>query len=99
MLWRWEGANALQLNVGRGRHGADFRDEALSDLAWFPIHVDAQAELEAWLGALHLAERYGLTVYDAAYLEIACRRQLPLATLDRTLRAAAESEGAELLGM
>jgi predicted nucleic acid-binding protein len=38
-------------------------------------------------------------VYDAAYLELALRRELPLATLDRELRAAANSEKVQLLGM
>jgi len=98
-LWRWEVANVLQMNLRRGRHGAAFRDEALSNLAWLPIKVDARAEPEAWLGALVIAERHGLTVYDASYLEIAVRRKIPLATLDRQLRAAAEEEGIELLGM
>lgn len=98
-LWRWEVANALQMNVRRGRHGTEFRDAALSNLAWFPIHVDAQAEPEAWLGALLIAERSGLTVYDASYLEIAQRRGIPLATLDRELRQKAASERIELLGM
>src|SRR5271170_6583620 len=67
-LWRWEVANALQMNVRRGRHGAAFRAEALSNLACLPIKVDGQAEPEAWLGALVIAERHGLTVYDASYL-------------------------------
>jgi predicted nucleic acid-binding protein len=98
-LWRWEVANALQMNVRRGGHGADFRDAALSNLAWFPIRTDVQAEPEAWSSALLIAELHGLTVYDAAYLEIAQRRNLPLATLDRKLRAAAQSEGVELLGV
>lgn len=95
-LWRWEVANALQMNIRRGRHGAAFRDEALSNLACLPIKVDAQAEPEVWLGALVMAERYGLTLYDAAYLEIAVRRKIPLATLDRQLRAAARDENVEL---
>jgi predicted nucleic acid-binding protein len=99
MLWRWEVANVLQMNVRRGRHGADFRDAALSNLAWFPIRVDARAEPEAWLGTLGLAERHGLTVYDAAYLEISVRRQLPLATLDRQLRDAAAREGVHVSGV
>jgi predicted nucleic acid-binding protein len=98
-LWRWEVANALQMNVRRGRHGAEFRDHALSNLAWLPVKVDVQAEPEAWLGALRLAERHGLTIYAAAYLEIAQRRKILLATLDRPLRAAAEREEVELLGM
>jgi len=45
-----------------------------------------------------LAGRHKLTVYDAAYLELAVRRRLPLATLDEQLRAAGNSEGVPLLG-
>jgi predicted nucleic acid-binding protein len=40
-----------------------------------------------------------LTIYDACYLELALRRTLPLATLDRELRRAAEAEGVPLLGI
>jgi predicted nucleic acid-binding protein len=97
-LWRWEIANVLQLNVRRGRHTGDFRDDALASLAMLPVKVDAEADRQAWGATLHLAERHGLTVYDAAYLEIASRRKLALATLDRQLRAAAANEGVELLG-
>jgi predicted nucleic acid-binding protein len=46
-----------------------------------------------------LSALYGLTVYDAAYLELARRRNLPLATLDQALRAAALTEGVPLLGI
>jgi predicted nucleic acid-binding protein len=63
-----------------------------------PVKVDAEADRQAWSAALHLAERHGLTVYDASYLEIASRRKIPLATLDRQLRAAAASDGVQLLG-
>jgi|SRR5271155_3473492 len=97
-LWRWEIANVLQLSVRRGRHGEDFRDSALASLALLPVKVDAEADRQAWGTTLHLAERRGLTVYDAAYLEIASRREIALATLDRQLGAAAKSEGVELLG-
>ena len=97
-LWRWEIANVLQLNVRRGRHAGDFRDGALSSLALLPVKVDAEADRQAWSATLHLAERYGLTVYDASYLEIASRRKIPLATLDWQLRAAAASDGVQLLG-
>jgi|SRR5579862_2930483 predicted nucleic acid-binding protein len=97
-LWRWEIANALEMNAKRGRHGRDFSYEALAAFALFPILVDAECVENAWLDTLSLAERHGLTVYDAAYLELAIRRKIPLATLDRELRAAAESEGLQLLG-
>jgi predicted nucleic acid-binding protein len=97
-LWRWEIANVLQMNVRRGRHAGDFRDGALASLALLPVKVDAEADRQAWSAALHLAERHRLTAYDAAYLEIASRRKIALATLDQQLRAAAMSEGVQLLG-
>ena len=89
----------MQLNVRRGRHAGDFGDGALASLALLPVKVAAEADRQAWSAALHLAERHGLTVYDAAYLEIASRREIPLATLDRQLRTAAVTEGVKLLGI
>jgi predicted nucleic acid-binding protein len=97
-LWRWEIANVLQLNVMRGRHAGDFRDGALASLALLPVKVDAEADRQAWSATLRLAERHGLAVYDAAYLEIASRRKIGLASLDRQLRAAARNEGVQVLG-
>ena len=47
---------------------------------------------------MRLAERHRLTIYDAAYLELAQRRGVPLATLDTELRNAAGAEGVILLG-
>jgi predicted nucleic acid-binding protein len=47
---------------------------------------------------LHLARAHQLTAYDAAYLELARRLVLPLATLDRALIRAAEAEGTPLIG-
>jgi predicted nucleic acid-binding protein len=71
----------------------------LADLALFPINEDAEAGRQAWSGSLILAERHSLTVYDAAYLEVALRRGLPLATLDRDLGRAASAEKIQVLGM
>jgi len=99
VLWLWEVANVLQMNVRRGRHNTKFRDRALADLALFPIKEDAEAGRQAWSGTLILAERHRLTLYDAAYLEVALRRGLPLATLDQDLRAAARAEEVQLLGV
>lgn len=98
-LWRWEVANVLLLNGRRGRHSKDFSRAALSALAIMPIRVDADAERLAWSDAFVLGERHHLTLCDSSYLELAVRRRLPLASLDRQLRAAAESAGIQLLGM
>jgi predicted nucleic acid-binding protein len=97
-LWRLEVANVLEMNVRRGRHDAAFRDAALADLAVLPISVDAETDEHAWGSTLHKAAKHRLTLYDAAYLELAQRRGLPLATLDKELRGAAIAEGVVLLG-
>ena len=97
-LWRLEVANTLTVAVRRKRVNAAFRQAALADLALLDIAVDQRTDALAWHDTLVLADRYGLTVYDAAYLEVAQRRQLPLATLDTAIRAAAHACGVILLG-
>ena len=97
-LWRLEIANVLEMGVRRGRHDAAFREMTLADLALLSIQVDPHTNDRAWGATIRLAERHRLTVYDAAYLELALRRGLPLATLDRELRVAANAENVTLLG-
>ena len=98
-LWRLEVANVLEMGVRSRRNSAAFRDSTLADLALLPIQVDAETDRQAWGPTLRLAARHRLTLYDAAYLELAQRRGLPLATLDAELRAAAKAEKVHLLGM
>lgn len=88
-LWKLEVANILEMGVRRGRHDNVFRDSTLADLALLPINVDPETDRQAWGATVRLAERHRLTLYDAAYLELALRRSLPLATLDAELRTAA----------
>jgi predicted nucleic acid-binding protein len=97
-LWRMEVANSLTIAVRRDRIDAEFRRAALADLALLDISTDQHTDGRAWSETLHLADRFRLTVYDAAYLELAQRQQLPLATLDQELRAAARAAGTALLG-
>lgn len=97
-LWRLEVANVLEMGVRKGRNDAAFRDAALADLALLPISQDIETDQQAWGATVRLAARHGLTLYDAAYLELALRCALPLATLDHELRAAAAAEGTALLG-
>ena len=75
------------------------RDAALTQLANLNIQVDSETNAQAWAATLALADRFALTLYDAAYLELALRRALRLASLDRDLRAAAEMTGVGLLGI
>lgn len=97
-LWRLEVANSLQSAVRRRRISVEFRDAALTDLALLNITIDPDTDTFAWSATLRLAERCGLTLYDAAYLELAQRIELPLATLDQELRNAAGELGVTLLG-
>ena len=97
-LWRLEVANAFQMAVRRERIDAVYRDASLAELGYMPITIDTDTNSYAWSTTLRLAERFALTLYDAAYLEVAQRRSLPLATLDKELRAAAPEVNVELLG-
>ena len=92
-LWRLEIANALQSALRRKRINAAFRDASIADLRSFPIAVDSETDRHAWGTSLALAERCQLTLYDAAYLELAQRLRLPLASLDQDLRAASRALG------
>ena len=97
-LWRLEVANALQMAVRRQRIDVRFRDASIADLRSLPIAIDPETDRHAWGTALILAERCQLTLYDAAYLELAQRVGFPLASLDQQLRAAATAIGVTLLG-
>ena len=97
-IWRLEVANALQSGLRRGRVDAAFRDATLSDLGQLDIVSEPDTDSHAWAETLQLADRFRLTLYDAAYMELAQRRHLPLATLDRELRMAAKALGTVLLG-
>jgi predicted nucleic acid-binding protein len=84
--------------VRRGRITAAYRDASLADLGALAIAVDHGTHEHAWSATLQLSERFGLTAYDAAYLELAQRRRLPLATLDGALIRAAQAESVVLIG-
>jgi predicted nucleic acid-binding protein len=98
-LWRLEVANAFQSAIRRKRITAPYRDQLLAELTHMPITIDADTNVYAWTTTLRLAERFALTIYDSAYLELAQRRSLPLATLDAELREAAAALGLTLLGL
>ena len=92
-LWKLEVASILEMGVRRGGHDAAFRNWTLADLALLPISVDAETDRQAWGATLQLSERHRLTLCDAAYLELALRRGLPLASLDAELCRAGQAEG------
>jgi len=89
-LFWFELRNVLVINERRGRLTQDDTAEFLSDLAALSLVVDHHPEEGT---VLDFARHYKLTVYDAAYLELARRQALPLATKDQALIDAAPLAG------
>ena len=96
-IWPLEVTNVL---IGAARHSritADAANNAALRIAALPVMIDLEATRRAWDSLLQLAVRHNLTSYDACYLELALRKALPLATLDKALRRAASEAGVMLL--
>ena len=95
--WRLEVANTLLLAERRGRIDRSDVEQRLELLAALPISIDADTGIRAWTDTLLLARAERLTLYDAAYLELAIRQDIELATLDRDLRRAARKMGVAIV--
>jgi predicted nucleic acid-binding protein len=97
MLWPIELGNAFLFSVRGRRISASQRAAAFEALGHLPIEIDPETLSTIWSDTLALADKLRLTAYNACYLELAQRRRLPLATLDRELRAAAKKIGIPVL--
>lgn len=86
-------ANFLLVGERRKRSTIQQATSFVALLARFPIIIDGQAAAQAWSETIALARAAGLSAYHAAYLELAGRKSLALATLDKPLRDAADSLG------
>jgi len=96
-VWHLEIANLL-LSSERHRRITQAESQAyLALLQRLPISTDIAAAERGRLDVFHLAREHGLSVYDASYLDLAMRRQLPLATLDQDLQRAARATGVSLI--
>jgi predicted nucleic acid-binding protein len=89
-LWPLEVANALTVLVRRGKLMADERQLALRWLGELPLRIDHEMASLAFSRLAEMAFTLQLSVYDAAYLELTQRRDLPLASNDGALLKAAE---------
>jgi predicted nucleic acid-binding protein len=96
--WPVEVANALLIAVRRQRISPEDAHQFLLDLESLPIRAEATTKNLVRAGVFPVAEQCGLTVYDAAYLELALREGIPLMTLDKDLRKAAGASGVPLVG-
>jgi predicted nucleic acid-binding protein len=95
--WALEVGNTLLMAERRKRSTVADSSHFLAILDALPIEADLETISRANTASLNLARTQGLTLYDSAYLELAMRRSLPLATLDKQLRAAAEKSGVTCL--
>ena len=93
-IWWYEVRNILVVNEQRQRITPGDFNRFLVDLQALDIAIDNDPDSAA---VLNLSRRLGCTIYDAAYLALALREHLPLATLDKHLEAAAAAEGIALL--
>lgn len=96
-IWPFEVANALLVGERNKRRTMAQVTAFLQRLATLPIKVDEPRVDRAFGQILTVARQEQLTEYDAAYLELALREALPLATLDQRLRQAAQHAGIALV--
>ncbi|MDF5727395.1 MAG: type II toxin-antitoxin system VapC family toxin [Rhizonema sp. PD38] len=96
-IWFLEVANVLAISERRGRTNQAKMTQFLQLLRGLPIIADIKTEEKAFTDVLTLARTHRLTSYDAAYLELALREALPLATLDEGLKRVALNIGVTVL--
>ena len=96
VLWELEFTNVLRTACLRQRMTAQAAQQVIAQIVSLPIDVDRQPVPAREL--LALALRFGLSSFDAAYLELALRLQLPVATADGPLRLAALASGVGVAG-
>lgn len=94
-LWWFEVRNILVVNERRKRLTAAETTEFLRDIDVLGIELDVSPETDE---VLRLARAHQLSVYDAAYLELALRKSVPLATLDTDLIRAAQAASVRIVG-
>jgi predicted nucleic acid-binding protein len=97
-LWWHEIANALLMSERRKRSTQSGTTSSLEVIRDLPVRPDEESGPVAVAKAVLLAREFGLTVYDAAYLELAIRKNSSLATADKRLAKAARAAGVLLIG-
>ena len=97
-LWFLEVANGLLAAQRRKLLKSAERKKALEKLSNLMFIADEEAARTAFRKTSELAEKHGLSVYGAAYLEAALRRKLPIGSRDEALRKAAKKLGVKVLG-
>jgi len=97
-IWPLEVGNVLLGAERNKRITIKQRCSAISIINELPITIDPHTSKYVFLETMVLAERYKLTLYDASYLELAMRMNIPIATFDKQLKQAAHKEKVIILG-
>lgn len=92
-LWAYEIRNSVLMGIRRGRISKPDGEQFLLSLNELNVRLSEPASYD---DVFSLAQQHGLTVYDAAYLDIAMQERLPLASLDGQLVRAAQKVGIQL---
>ncbi len=95
-LWWYEVASGLCLGVRRKRISESQRVRFMLQIQQFSLETDIESIASRWPIICDLALEHDLTSYDAAYLELAKRLKLPLATHDKALKKAAKKCGVRI---
>ena len=98
VIWSLEIINGVLTASRRGRISDADVARILEALFLLPVQTDAHPDTQQMRAIMQLGRTYHLTSYDASYLECAARNDIPLATLDKKLRAAAHKHDIEVLG-
>jgi predicted nucleic acid-binding protein len=93
----YEAVNVIGLAVRKGRIPAEKAQVFLEGLADLPIEIEHLSVPQMFTAVRMLMGQYGLTAYDASYLELAIRYNLTIATFDKALAKAAQAAGVRLL--
>lgn len=96
-IWPLEVANTLLVGERRGRTTEAKATRFITLLNSLPIQIDLETTKHALLDTLQLARENHLSSYDAAYLELAMREGVPIATQDKALKKAAKKCGVKLI--
>jgi predicted nucleic acid-binding protein len=95
--WHLEVANSIWMAERRKRLNAAGVAEAASLCSQLPVSIDPESARRATVETLEISRQHGISVYDAAYLELAMRRGATLASLDEPLRKVAKKSGVPIL--
>jgi predicted nucleic acid-binding protein len=93
-LWALEAANVILKEMKKGNVTQADASQFIALLGELDIQPDNQTHAHALRDTLNLAKQYGLSSYDAAYLELALRKGIEIATVDKELGEAASKAGA-----